>query len=141
MSHRLDFELKGGYLHASVTGDNTPQDVEGYLSEVRAACVQHGCLNVLIEENLQGPSLETLLIYDIVVRGSRRVHPVIRRIAYVDVNQEHDMQAMQFAETVAVNRALNVKFFSSVPDAERWLSAQERNDSAAATDGEIPFSS
>lgn len=40
-------------------------------------------------------------------------------VAYVDINAETDM--MEFAETVAVNRAVPVKVFGTVPDAENWL--------------------
>jgi hypothetical protein len=40
-------------------------------------------------------------------------------IAYVDVNAEGDL--MKFAETVAVNRSLPVRVFSTVGEAERWL--------------------
>jgi hypothetical protein len=34
--------------------------------------------------------------------------------AYIDVNPEHDMGTMPFAETVAVNRAVNVRLFSQI---------------------------
>jgi hypothetical protein len=40
-------------------------------------------------------------------------------IAYVDVNAEGDL--MQFAETVAVNRALPARVFSTVVQGEEWL--------------------
>ncbi len=92
-----------------------------YLSEVRDKCVEHHCPNVLIEENLRGPSLGTGIIYNVVTEAGDRVWPVVRRIAYVDVNPEHNTEAMQFAKTVAVNRAVNMRLFSRVVDAEKWL--------------------
>jgi hypothetical protein len=45
-------------------------------------------------------------------------------IAYVDVNAAGDV--MQFAETVAVNRAVPVTVFSTVADAEQWLREEDR---------------
>jgi len=128
MSYALHVENKGKYLHIMVTGDNTPENVAHYLSEVRNKCVEHHCPNVLIEENLKGPSLGTGIIYNIITEAGNQVWPVIQRIAYIDVNPEHSMEAVQFAETVAVNRAVNVKLFFSVSDAEQWLgNRREKN--------------
>ena len=128
MSYVLRVDIKGEYLHITVTGDNTPENVANYLSEVRNKCVEHHCPNVLIEENLKGPSLGTGIIYNIITEAGNQVWPMIQRIAYIDVNPEHNMEAVQFAETVAVNRAVNVKLFFSVSDAERWLgNLREKN--------------
>ena len=43
------------------------------------------------------------------------------RIAYVDVNPEHPTAHMQFAETVAVNRGMNIRMFATVAEAEEWV--------------------
>jgi hypothetical protein len=77
---------------------------------------------VLIEERLEGPRLGTLDVFEIVSQGSSRALGILQAIAYVDVNAAGDL--MQFAETVAVNRALPVTVFSTVADAERWLLAE-----------------
>lgn len=121
MSYVLHVDNKGTYLHITVTGDNTPENVASYLSAVRDQCVEYHCPNVLIEENLRGPSLGTGIIYHIVTEASNQVWPAVRRIAYIDVNPEHNTEAIQFAETVAVNRAVNMRLFSSVKNAEKWL--------------------
>jgi hypothetical protein len=122
MSYVLRVENKGAYLHITVTGDNTPENVANYLSEVRDKCsTEQQCFNVLIEENLKGPSLGTSIIYNIVTEAGEQVWPVVRRIAYIDVNPEHNMGSMEFAETVAVNRAVNVRLFPRVLDAQKWL--------------------
>lgn len=120
MSHALKVIRKDNYLHVTVTGDNTPDDVLGYLGEVRNACIEHSCPSVLIEENLRGPSMETLELFLIVAKAAQP-SPSVRRIAYVDVNPEHDLDRMKFAETVAVNRGMQVRVFASIPDAEQWL--------------------
>ena len=121
MSYVLSVENKGAYLHITVTGDNTPENVANYLSEVRDKCVEHQCSSVLIEENLKGPSLDLGIVYTIVTEAANRVWPVVQRIAYVDVNLEHHLESMRFAETVAVNRGVNVRLFSRIVDAEQWL--------------------
>lgn len=124
MSYDLSVKQKRGYLHLTVTGENTPESVAGYLSEVPAQCVEHRCSYVLIEENLRGPSLKIPAIFDIAAEGSRHVWPEVRAIAYVDINSEHDPSRMQFAEDVAVNRGAFVRVFSSVMEAEEWLVKQ-----------------
>jgi len=131
MSHVLTLEPKGSYLVVTVTGDNTPEDVTEYLSEVREVCLKHQFARVLIVENLQGPSLRTFSIHDIVTRSSQAVWPEIHRIAYVDLNQEHNVGAMRFAETVAVNRGVNVRVFSNVSDAAKWLEEQIQDKPAS----------
>jgi hypothetical protein len=121
MSYKLTVESKSNYLHVAVQGDNSPQSVLAYLSEVRNKCVEHGCSNVLIEENLQGPRLNTLQIFEVLREAIASAPPLFLRIAYVDINPEHDRAAMGFAEDVAVNRGINVKIFSSIIEAENWL--------------------
>jgi hypothetical protein len=75
MPYVLSVENKEAYLHITVTGDNTPENVANYLSEVRNKCVEHQCSKVLIEENLRGPSLGTGIIYNIVTEAGNRVWP------------------------------------------------------------------
>ena len=124
MPHQVEIEPKGTYLQARVTGDNTPEDVEAYLSKVRDACLAHHCQRLLIEEHLLGASIGTFLVFDIVSRPSLEARNTIRRIAHVDTNVAHQRPAMRFAETVALNRGLNVKLFSTVSEAERWLASE-----------------
>ena len=123
MSHVLRVNPRGAYLHAVATGDNTLQDVQEYMSEVREACLAHGCPRVLIEDNLRGPGLGTMAIYDIVTSGSENATSAVSMIAYMDINPEHATGDMKFAETLAVNRGLNVRVFTDRQEAESWLSA------------------
>ncbi|HTT68757.1 MAG TPA: hypothetical protein VMF70_12075 [Gemmatimonadales bacterium] len=123
MAHVLRVEHRGVYLYAAVAGDNTPQDVREYLADVQAACVSSGCPRVLIEENLAGPSLGTMDIFAIAAGGGRKAATSIAKIAYLDLNPDHEAKGMQFAENVAVNRGLNVRLFTDRREAEAWLSA------------------
>ena len=118
-SYSLAIEQKPGYLHAIVTGQNSKENVGGYLAELRGECVARGCYRVLIEEQLVGPRLRTLDIFEIVFKGSKQALGMYTAIAYVDVNAEGDL--MKFAQTAAVNRGLPVSLFTTVADAEQWL--------------------
>ena len=121
-SYTLTIEVKGHYLHAIVTGLNSVENVVSYLQQLRKECDARGCFRVLIEERLEGPRLRTLDVFQIAsqgVVGASRMDAM----AFVDVNAEGDL--MKFAETVAANRGLPMRLFTSVSDARKWLQRRE----------------
>jgi hypothetical protein len=121
--YQLTFERKPRYLHATVTGTNTRENVMGYLDEVRRECEASGCTRVLIEERLVGPRMDMVSILEIVTQSGKDAVGLFEAIAYVDViAQGHT----KFAETVAVNRGLPVAVFGTVADAEQWLLGEHR---------------
>lgn len=124
MSYAMDVAEKPGYLHIKVTGQNNAENVRGYIAAVHAECSRRDCPFVLIEEDLQGPSLSTMEIFSIVSEGSKNVWPQVRLIAFVDINPEHLPGQMKFAETVAINRGVNIRMFRTLPEAEAWLVEQ-----------------
>ena len=68
---------------------------------------------------LSGPSLDTSSIYDVITqRGPDGAK--LRKIAYVQTKVE-DPTMPYFAETVAVNRGVNVRLFQNVAAAAQWL--------------------
>ena len=134
MTHLLSARLQPDYLHVTVTGDNTAEDIGAYLLEIGNMSVEHQRPRVLIEENLMGPSLRMSILFGLVIKAVQQVPETLHRIAYVDMNPQHDRNALQFAETVAVNRGVDVKFFITVAQALEWLlSPSATND--ARTNG------
>jgi hypothetical protein len=121
--YRFMVERKPGYLHVSVTGDNTVENVRRSLRELVDACTQRACSRVLFEEHLKGPSLGTVPVFEIVSEGSRNARAAVSQIAYVDTNPEHDASLMSFAETVALNRGVQMRLFATVAEAAAWLAA------------------
>jgi len=119
MSYSLEIRERPGYLHFVVTGVNSREAVEGYLGAIAQECAQRGCTRILIEERLTGARLGTVEVFAIVSGRSTRVAAQFDRIAYVDVHAEGNL--MGFAEDVAVNRAVPVKLFATVVEAEQWL--------------------
>jgi hypothetical protein len=122
MHYQISFERKSAYLHVTVRGENTKENVVAYLKEIREACRRSDCFRVLIEERLEGPRLDVMDVFAIASEGSMDALGVYEAIAYVDVNAG---ELMGFAETVAVNRGMPVAVFQSVTDAELWLRAQK----------------
>jgi len=123
MTYTLTIRQEPTYLHAIVTGQNSKENVMRYLEEILRECIARSCNKVLIEERLEGPRLRAFDVFDIAAQGSNNARATFSAIAYVDVNAESDM--LEFAETVAVNRALPVAVFSTVTQAEQWLLSKE----------------
>jgi hypothetical protein len=124
MEYRLTIDEKPAYLHATVTGRNSKENVVRYLEDIFKECIARNCFNVLIEERLEGLRLGTMDVFDIASVGANRVGRTLKALAVVDVNRKGD--GMQFAEDVGRNRGLNVATFSTVAEAEKWLLDQYR---------------
>ena len=130
MSFELVCTEKSGYLHAVVTGANTPESVMGYMNRIREECLRQDCYRVLIEENLEGPRFDEMEIFALITDGSADSLGFFEALAYVDVQQ--DFEVVKFAETVAVNRGIPIAVFSSVADAENWI--RHRHDDQSGQD-------
>ena len=121
MAYTLTLHEEPRYLHAVVTGANSEEAVKSYMDELLRECVARECSQLLIEEHLRGQRLDAFEVFRVACDGVDHVGNQLRAIAYVDANARGDL--MRFAETVAVNRGLNVAVFPSVGDAQAWLSA------------------
>ena len=121
---------KSGYLHAIVTGTNSPESVVGYMNLIRAECRRLDCYRVLIEENLEGPRFDEMEIFALITDNSVGSLGYFEALAYVDLQQ--DFEVVKFAETVAVNRGIPIAVFSSVADAENWI--RHRRDDQSGQD-------
>jgi hypothetical protein len=126
MDYNFTVEQKEDYLLVKVEGENTPQNVKKYLTEILNMCKIYCCYKVLIEENLVSPSIGTIDMFNVVREAAN--HPMSSKvkIAYIDINKEHNMSNLLFGETVAVNRAVNVKVFSDYNDAKKWLQNSDK---------------
>ena len=119
MSYHLTIEEHPGYLHTTVKGASTAENALRFLRESYEACVARQIHSLLLEMSLEGPSLDTGSIYSVISQRSD-TGKQLRRIAYVDSGVTGGTKA-RFAETVAINRGVNVRLFPSVADAKKWL--------------------
>lgn len=122
MAYSIEISKRRGYLHAKVTGKNTKDNVMRYLEELAQECERSKCRCLLIEEQLEGPRLDNMSVFDIASERSQKSRAKFRAIAYVDTIAE--TSAMKNAEAVATNRGLRVQVFRTVADAEKWLVGQ-----------------
>jgi hypothetical protein len=121
MSYELVLREHPSYLHAEARGTRSPENAQRFLEEAYAACVAGGRADLLLEINFDGPSLDPASIFRVIL-GRSDDAVKLRRIAYVDVTSKNP-ERMKFAETVAVNRGVNVRLFQDLADAQRWISA------------------
>ena len=119
MTYHLTITQKPAYLHAIVSGQHSKANVVGFLRDVLRECTDRQCFKVLIEERLDGPSLGIVEVFEIVFSGSIEASGKLKAIAYVDARAE--VKLMKFAEDVAVNRAMPLRVFATVAEAEKWL--------------------
>ena len=122
MDYRITLEPHPEYLHVTVTGRNSAENVAAYLKDVIEECRRSECYRVLIDERLEGPRLEASDVFEIASTGAIRALGIFQAVAYVDPKMG-DMA--DFAETVAINRGMPVKTFTSVDQARAWLLRQE----------------
>ena len=128
MAYELKVAEKPGYLHFTVSGRNTPDNVTRYIGDVMRECTARGCFRILIEERLVGPRLGTMEVFTLVSAGAKRYHGMLEALAYVDMNDEGGV--MRFAEDIAVNRGIPVRVFRTLDGAEKWLLAQAQGTAA-----------
>jgi hypothetical protein len=119
MPYHLTLEEHPGYLRATVTGSNNPRNALRFLKESYEACVERGQTALLLEMNLSGPAFDFGSIFSVVAERSADGKK-LRKIAYVDTSPR-DPKTMKFAETVAINRGVNVRLFQDLAAAQRWM--------------------
>jgi len=120
VSYQLTIEERPTYVYARVDGDLTPENALRFLEEAYAACLRSGRPDVLLDMQLRGPNLATTSVYEVISQRAAD-GTKLGKSAYVPYEAD-DRSMAYFAETVAVNRGVNVRLFESVAAAERWLS-------------------
>lgn len=117
----VSIENNGHYLICRATGTNSVDNVIRYLNDVHAAMEAHRCGKVLIIEHLEGPGLGLLKMYHIIRAAKKTIFSLPHAVAYIDENPAHDHRSLKFAETVALNRFINMRLFTRIDEAVAWL--------------------
>ena len=117
--YRLTIEKHPTYLHAKGEGPRTAENVLRYFRETHEACMSTGILDVLMDMGFSGPGFDFSTIFAVISERAP-LGMKLRRVAYVESSPEQAPRA-EFAETIAVNRGVNVKLFPSIEAARKWL--------------------
>ncbi len=120
MSYQIVIDERPDYLHARVSGERSPQNLLRCLEESFTACLASGRAKVLLEMHFSGPSLSSSSVLNVI----SLVLPEALKLAKVALVQAAcGDTTMAFAETAALNRGVNARFFHSSGEAVSWLSA------------------
>lgn len=120
MAYSFTAEHKPTYLHAKGCGEQSEANVRQFLIDAYRACVERNASSLLLEMAFTGRSLGVGSVYSVIAERSLDGSK-LARIAYVDANPEHTGDMAEFAEMVARNRGVNVRLFTDLAQAERWL--------------------
>ncbi len=118
MSYTLDFEDRGFYLFAHLTGKDSFEASMEYWYAIAAKTNQLGYSKVLVHENLTGHVSEAE-IYDIMTSFKDAGFLGIQ-IAFYDENMA-DEEINDLGQLIVNNRGADVKIFGSLEEAQRWI--------------------
>ena len=118
MTYKVTYQQRQGYLHATITGENSVDAVAGYLNDILEECKQRECYCALIDEQLEGPRLGVDAVFSLASEGAMNAIGIFHAIAFVDEKMGH---MAEFAENIAVNRGMPVRAFPTIGHAEEWL--------------------
>lgn len=120
----IDFAISvhGPLLRVTTRGrDESLEETQAYGLAVLEAALTSGCSKVLCDERELDYALSTTETFDLACGLAQRA-PALGRVAIVcKADQVADGR---FFETVAVNRGLLVRVFTSIEEAETWLASR-----------------
>ncbi len=124
MNCTVDIDQKENYLHAIVKGETSLSNANACFNEIYGACIFYRCSKVLIESHLQGASLDSIEMFDLVKKNNVKANSIGMRIAIVDMVTDHDMRGLKFGENLALISGMNVRLFKDLnaPAMIEWLS-------------------
>jgi hypothetical protein len=133
MSYELDIRLEPDHLHVQATGIRSISNIVAMARDCLEACDKHGCKKLLIDVQRMTGALSAFDAFDLGTRDLGKLRRG-RQLKAAVVDLEENRTRFAFLETVLHNRGMNVRFFSSAADAERWLGEVE--GSPGKPDGE-----
>jgi len=63
--------------------------------------------------------------FKLVGNRASEARELLTRIAFVDVNPEHDFSHRKLMETYAISRGINIRVFTTTKAARNWLNERE----------------
>ncbi len=122
MSYTLTIREEPQYLHIEATGARSRAMVVSLTRDCVAECKQRGYGRVLVDiQRLEG-ALGTLDAYQLVTSDMARLREGYRlKVAISDVPGNKDR--LRFFENLAFNNGLDLRVFSDVEAALKWLLA------------------
>ena len=116
---QITFEPRNQYLYFLVEGETQNYPVmKQYWQNIAQKTSEYNSKLILLENDI--PAVVSIVDMFRIVSELSGMGLSMSRLAVVDRHPEHS-QANEFAVTVAANRGVRMRTFSSVCDAEVWL--------------------
>lgn len=118
-------QFESGLLHVVATGEFSLEEAKRNFQEVLGAVVQYRATKVFLDgRTVKGKpeDMERFYYGEFAANETRRLvkeHGIVPRFAYVIHEPLRDPR--RFAETVAVNRGMNIKVCETLEEAFAWL--------------------
>lgn len=121
MAYQLLMEKHADVLHVKSVGIRTIETVLAMSGDIMHACAQQGTVKVLVDVRALEGRLPTIDAYQVPnsLFSEIRDREIIQKCAIVDLKEFEN--SYRFFENVAVNRGYNLRIFSDVNDAIKWL--------------------
>jgi hypothetical protein len=129
MAMTFKVEVKPDYVSMLWEGAFESSDIEYFTTQLIETCKTRRCSKMLIDlREVQG-TLSTMDRFNIGLTGSTKYFKAkltgkILNCRFAAVGHVPLMDPSRFAETVAVNRGVNVKSFTDINEALRWLTEE-----------------
>src|SRR3569833_1674077 len=121
-AYQTSIEYHPLYLHATVTGENSPDNVYDYMVDVLREYARSGYERLLIAEDLRGPRLTDQEVVEVLRRLAETMPLPRGKIAYVDLTA-YATSAMALAIHIAKYKGIDIQRFSTMEAARAWLLA------------------
>jgi len=120
---RFRIEPRGQYLHAEVHDRDTPAHMREFLLAVKAACLAHGCPNIVITVR-ESRAMFKPEDYGLGAGFAKEMITPSCRVALVGDSGEL-RHAHDYIELVARQQKVNVRSFKDTQSALRWLQSSD----------------
>ncbi len=121
MSYKMSIKKESDFLHINVTGVQSRETVTAIAWDVLEACEENEVSKVLVDVREMTGRLVGLDAYEVSALEFPKLQEkgILKRAAVIDL--EENSENSRFFETVAVNRGINIRIFSSADEAVDWL--------------------
>ena len=120
MTHWIDIEDRGTYVCVCFFGDWLKGEGESILDEIFSAIVASGHTKALVDYRKAGAmQSDSWMDFDEASHASEL--PNVARYRFAVLFRADELDRFRFWETVALNRWIDMRFFSDEAEALQWL--------------------
>jgi hypothetical protein len=119
---KFHIERRDGYVHAELYQRDTADEMRTFLEAVKAACLEHGCPNILVAIRASRAVFKPEE-YGLGTYASAMATPACRVALVGDSSELH--HAHEYIELVARQQGMNVRSFRDDRVAVRWLQGKD----------------